>query len=138
MAFVTGAPLPVRASRAAPTCARAPTMSGGVSRRGLVRGAALGLAALGAQAALAAGGISLKELKGELKEDVEEMKYDEELFDVGPDSKEANRIDLKRPPKVNTAVVAEEEREEKEEEKYDAMVAREKEEAARIKAVFDK
>lgn len=107
-----------------------------VSRRGALRLAGLGALALAAP--VFAEGISLKALEGELKEDVEELKYDEELLDVGPDEREKNPVDIKRPKKENPVVVAEVKREKREEEEFDDMVAREKAEGERVKALFKK
>jgi hypothetical protein len=138
MAFITLAPLPARGDATARAASRgraAPTMA--LSRRALLRGAGAALAAAGAGAALAAGGINLKDLSGELKEDVEALKYEDELFE-NPDAAEGLKLDTKKPKKENPVVVAEEVREQEEEAKYDAMVESEKSEAERVKALFAK
>lgn len=139
MAFVTGPALPTRPAARAPalSSARAPaTMS--VTRRAALRAAGLALAGLGAQSALAAGGVKLESVKGFLNKGVESLDYDEELLDVGPDPKEKNKVDIKKPPKVNKAVVSEKKRMEKEESEFNAMVSAEKAEAERVRNLFKK
>lgn len=102
-----------------------------VSRRNVLRLAGV-LATGTATAALA--GFDLKELK----EDVEELNYEEEVTDVGPDPAEKNVLRTKK-KKEEPAYRAEEKALVKEEEAaYDAMVAKELAEEARIKAQFSK
>lgn len=107
-----------------------------ITRRGALRLA--GLSALALAAPVFAEGISLKSLEGELKEDVEALKYDEELLDVGPDSREKNIVDIPKPKKENPVVAAQEKREKQEEKNFDDMVEKEKAEAAKLKAAFKK
>jgi hypothetical protein len=113
-----------------------------MSRRGALRLGVLGVAALigisGAQRVEArVDGFTLKVDKKELLQDVEALKYDDEVLEVGPDAEEGMINRQKPKKKENVAVAKEEEREEREEAEYDAVVAKEAEEGARLKAEFD-
>lgn len=84
------------------TCVRTPVMSADFSRRQMLRaaGVAFGLTVV----ADVARAFDLKELK----EDVEEIKYDEEVQEIGPDSKEELILRQKKEQKedpVSTFVV---------------------------------
>lgn len=75
---------------------------------------------------------------GDLKEDVEELSYEEEVVDVGPDAAEKIITRIKKktgPPKFRTQ---EAELLKKEDAAYDAMVEKELEDEARIKKQFSK
>lgn len=93
-----------------------------------------GLLATGAAAAAFAGEFDLKELK----EDVEELNYEEEVTEIGPDPAEKNILRTKRKKEEPKFRVEEKEMVKEEENAYDAMIAREKEEDAKIKAQFSK
>jgi hypothetical protein len=84
MAFVQICSLPARSARTATVaaCGRPVMAASGLSRR-----AALRLAALGVVSAAGLGMARAFDLE-ELKEDVEELKYDDEVTEVGPDDKE--------------------------------------------------
>jgi hypothetical protein len=84
MAFVQVFSLPTRAVYAAPVAACGRTV---MSATGLSRRAALRLAAFGVVAAAGGSAVRAFDLE-ELKEDVEELKYDDEVTDVGPDAAE--------------------------------------------------
>jgi NAD(P)-dependent dehydrogenase (short-subunit alcohol dehydrogenase family) len=85
MAFVqVVSSLPTRTARTTTVaaCGRPVMAASGLSRRAALRFAALGVAA-------AAGlGVARAFDLEELKEDVEELKYDDEVTEVGPDDKE--------------------------------------------------
>lgn len=133
MAFIPALPVvhtarPTATSRSTATMTHAP-----ISRRAALRFAAFSLAAA-ATSALAAEEFSLKELK----EDVEELKYDDEVLDVGPDSKEKNITRIKKKDATPKFRSKEAELLKEEDKKYDAMVEKELEDEARIKAQFSK
>lgn len=131
MAFIL-TPLPV--SRARTTRAACPQMSANprVSRRGALRLA--GLMATGAASAALAGQFDLKELK----EDVEALQYDEEVTDVGPDPQEKQVLRTKKKKEEPKFRTEEKKQLKEEEDKYDAMVAKELEDEAKLKAQFSK
>lgn len=101
-----------------------------VSRRAALRLAAFSFAA--ASTAALANQFDLKELK----EDVEELKYDEEVTDIGPDAAEKNVTRTKKTAEVPKFRTEEAELLKKEDAAYDAMVEKELEEDARLKAQF--
>lgn len=124
-----------------PTMAATPATFGPVSRRAALRLFSTAVGALALAAPLRALADKRKEDDfdlGELKRDVEALEYDEEVTDVGPDSQEKNPTRTKK--KKVAPVYVEEEKEviEGADKKYDAMVAKEKDAAARIKAEFSK
>ncbi|PXF45374.1 hypothetical protein BWQ96_04894 [Gracilariopsis chorda] len=104
-----------------------------LSRRSVLQAAAFSLAGI-ASAALAASNIDIKELK----EDVKELEYDEEVTEVGPDPVEKNITRIKKKELEPSYKVEERELIKEEEEEYKAMVKKEAEEDARIKAKFSK
>lgn len=109
----------------------------GHSRRAMLHLAAGALAMVGVTAVRAAEDDSNFSLK-ELKKDVEELKYDEEVVDVGPDDREKNPTRIKKKVEVPAFRSEEKELVKEEEENYDEMVAKEKADAAKIKAKFSK
>lgn len=147
MAFIQSLPVPAVAATAvtkSPTCnAKRPIMtaSGGTSRRDVLR--LFSLAAVAAAAVPAASFAAVKstdddfDLK-ELKKDVEELKYDEELLDVGPDPQEKNPTRVKKKAPEPEFRAEEKELVEVDEKAFDAMVEKEKEQDAKIKAKFNK
>lgn len=134
MAFVpTTSPLPTSkrngqiATTIRPTMTQAP-----LSRRAALRFAALSIA--GVATSTLAASFDLKELK----EDVEALKYDEEVLDVGPDSQEKNVTRIKKKEKEPEFRSEEQALIKKEDEEYDKMVASELAEEARLKATYVK
>lgn len=103
-----------------------------VSRRGALRLA--GLLATGAATAALAGPFDLKELK----EDVEELNYEEEVTEVGPDPAEKNILRTKKKKEEPKFRAEEKEIIKEGSEAYDAMVAKELAEDAKLKAEFSK
>lgn len=106
---------------------------GPISRRVALKLAAFSLVSTISSAALA----QKFDLK-ELKEDVEELKYDDEVTEVGPDPAEKNPLRIKKKKPEPQYKSEEEEMKKKEEEKYGAMLAKEKENDAKIKTQFSK
>lgn len=108
-------------------------MSGAsVSRRAALRFAAASIA--GIAGVSLASDISLKELK----KDVEELKYDEEVTDVGPDDREKNVTRTKKKVEEPKFRVEEKELLAEDENNFDEMVAEELEEEKKLKAKFSK
>lgn len=103
-----------------------------LSRRAALRFAALSIA--GVATSTLAASFDLKELK----EDVEALKYDEEVLDVGPDSQEKNVTRIKKKEKEPEFRSEEQALIKKEDEEYDKMVASELAEEARLKATYVK
>lgn len=136
MAFIISSLPVVKSSRThAGTCTTGLKMSANpISRRAALRAAAFGLAGAAAAAFAADEKIDLKELK----EGVEELKYDEEVTEVGPDPAEKNILRTKK-KEVDPAYVAEEKKILKEsEEAYGEMLKEEESEAAILKEKFSK
>lgn len=138
MAFVTLTPLPLSTARAtrATTCAR-PTMSAGapVGRRAALHLLAAGVGATFAASARAEG--VLDELS-ELKEEVGELKYEDEVTDEGP--AEGENIITKSVATEETPEYVKEQAELKAEKgkEYDEMVKVRQRELDAIKAKFGK
>ena len=103
-----------------------------VSRRAVLRLAGFSAAAL-ATAAFA----EAPDLK-ELKQEVEELKYDEEVTEVGPDAAEKNILRAKKPEATPEYVEENAEIIETEKANYDAMLDKEKADADALKAKFGK
>lgn len=135
MAFVPTLPaLPTsRVSGTSTSSKRLTMVHAPLSRRSVLQAAAFSLAGI-ASAALAASNIDIKELK----EDVKELEYDEEVTEVGPDPVEKNITRIKKKELEPSYKVEERELIKEEEEEYKAMVKKEAEEDARIKAKFSK
>lgn len=93
-----------------------------------------GLSLTVAASSAMAGSFDLKELK----EDVEALKYDEEVTDVGPDANEKNPTRIKKKVEAPSYKSEEAELIKSEEKKYDEMVEKELEEEAALKAKFSK
>lgn len=129
MAFVTSVPscsaLPVRTTS---TCSAQPT------RRSVLRFAALSLLSTHLVQRALAQDIDLKEL--EKTADVESIKYEDELLDVGPDPVERNILRAKKKEPEPEYKKDEKQLVESSEQKYDAMVADEIAEGEKIKKVF--
>lgn len=134
MAFIT-TPLflaPARSTTA--TSATTPRMQQApISRRTALKIAAFSLVSTLSSAALA----EKFDLK-ELKEDVEELKYDDEVTEIGPDPAEKNPLRIKKKQPEPAYRSEEKELRKEEGEKYDAMLAKEKEAEAKLKAQFSK
>ncbi|KAI0558425.1 DGF-1-like protein [Gracilaria domingensis] len=107
-----------------------------LSRRSVLRVAAFSV--VGVAAAAIADGIDTKQLKEELKEDVKELNYEEEVTDVGPDAAEKNVTRIRKKEDEPAYKVEERELVKEEKEEYAAMLEREAEEDAKIKAKFSK
>lgn len=112
--------------------------AGGPSRRAILRSAvsAAGLAGLLAVARSVRAGEAM-DLQ-ELKKDVEELNYEDELVDAGPDDNAENPTRAKKKVVEPEYVAEEKELIEEEEESYEKMLAKEAEDAARVKARFSK
>lgn len=131
MAFIASVPALHQARKTRSVCNV--TMRASLSRR-----AALQLAALSVGVAFASEARAQIDLK-ELKEDVEAIKYEEEVTDVGPDA-QAENIITQTKKKEEEPEFRQKEKEllKEEESKYDQMVAQELAEEAKIKAAFSK
>lgn len=145
MAFVTSTALPsLGASSATATrdvCARnVPCMAAsGHSRRSVLRLAAL------AGISVASSALAAKNPRkdddfdlNELQKDVEGLKYDEELVDVGPDPQEKNPTRIKKQKPDPEYVNEERDVLLKSDKKYDDMVAKEESDNERLKQEFSK
>lgn len=145
MAFVTSTALPSlttsSAIKSSGVCSRnVPSMTAsGHSRRSVLRLAALAGISV-ASAAFAAKTPSKDDdfdLK-ELQKDVEELQYDDELVDVGPDPLEKNPTRIKKKERVPEYVNDERDVLLKGDKKYDDMVAKEAADNERLKQEFSK
>ncbi len=76
--------------------------------------------------------------KEELKEEVEEIKYEEEVTDIGPDPQAEMISRIKKPEEEPEFRKEEAEILEEGEKKFDAMVAKEAKDAAEIKKKFSR
>ncbi|CAN8073548.1 unnamed protein product [Agarophyton chilense] len=103
-----------------------------LSRRSVLRGAAFSV--VGIAAAAIAGQIDIKELK----EDIKDLNYEDEVTDVGPDPAEKNITRIRKKQAEPAYKIEERELFKEEEQEYEAMVEKEAEEDARIKAKFSK
>lgn len=74
----------------------------------------------------------------ELQKDVEELQYEEELTDVGPDPLEKNPTRIKKKAPEPSYVNEERDVLLKSDKKYDDMVAKEESDAQRLKEEFSK
>lgn len=145
MAFVNSTALPSLTTSSAITsrgvCSRnVPSMTAsGHSRRSVLRLAALAgisvaSAAFAAQNPRKDDDFDLKELQ----KDVEELQYDDELVDVGPDPLEKNPTRIKKKERVPEYVNDERDVLLKGDKKFDDMVAKETSDNERLKQEFSK
>lgn len=134
MAFITTPPFLAPTPASTTISSTSPRMQHApISRRTALKFAAFSLVSTISSAALAEK-FNLKELK----EDVEELQYDEEVTEVGPDPAEKNPLRIKKKQREPQYKAEEKDLKKEEEEKYAAMLTKEKEEDAKLKAQFSK
>lgn len=113
--------------------------SGKTSRRSILRLMALGVAGIGLVNSASAARKEDDDFNlGELKKDVEELSYEDEVLDVGPDSREKNPTRLKKKVKEPEYVKEEKKIIQDDKDAYGAMVAAEKADEKKIKDKFSK
>lgn len=141
MAFVPSIAIPTvtgTATRCQSSSRVMPSMAAqGYSRRAILRLAALGTVGVAGVALAANRKDDDFDLK-ELKKDVEELSYEEEVVEVGPDTREKNPTRIKKKEQVPEYMEEERDVLQKSDKKYDEMVAKEESDNERIKEIFDK